>query len=242
MNCPDCDSIEIVKNGFIHNGKQKYLCKNCDRQFVENPQNKIISQSQWEVVDKLLLEKIPIAGISRVTGISEPWLQKYINAKYEKIPQKIEIVKKKGQLTIEYDEMWSFVESKSNKQWIWLAIDRDSREIVGVYVGSRDRIGAQGLWESLPAVYRQCAVCYTDFWAAYNKVLPTKRHHAVGKESGKTNHIERFNLTMRQRISRLVRKTLSFSKKMKNHIGAIWNFVHYYNLDIAPKLCKITTS
>ena len=96
--------------------------------------------------------------------------------------------------------------------------------------------------ESLPAVYRQCAVCYTDFWAAYNKVLPTKRHHAVGKESGKTNHIERFNLTMRQRISRLVRKTLSFSKKMKNHIGAIWNFVHHYNLDIAPKLCKITTS
>ena len=96
MNCPDCDSIEIVKNGFIHNGKQKYLCKNCDRQFVENPQNKIISQSQWEVVDKLLLEKIPIAGISRVTGISEPWLQKYINAKYEKIPQKIEIVKKKA--------------------------------------------------------------------------------------------------------------------------------------------------
>ena len=96
MNCPDCDSIEIVKNGFIHNGKQKYLCKNCDRQFVENPQNRIILQSQWKVVDKLLLEKIPIAGISRVTGISEPWLQKYINAKYEKIPQKIEIVKKKA--------------------------------------------------------------------------------------------------------------------------------------------------
>jgi IS1 family transposase len=144
MNCQDCDSIEIVKNGFIHNSKQKYLCKNCDRQFVENPQNKIISQSQ--------------------------------------------------------------------------------RKIVGVYVGSRDHIGAQGLWESLPAVYRQCAVCYTDFWAAYNKVLPTKRHHAVGKESGKTNHIERFNLTMRQRISRLVRKTriiLKFHRTITTKIERI---------------------
>lgn len=96
MNCPDCDSIEIVKNGSIHNGKQKYLCKKCDRQFVENPKNKIIPLSQWEFVDKLLLEKIPIAGISRVTGISEPWLQKYINEKYENVPKKIEIVKKKA--------------------------------------------------------------------------------------------------------------------------------------------------
>lgn len=33
--------------------------------------------------------------------------------------------------------MWSFVGSKNNKQWIWLAIDADSREIVGVYVGEK---------------------------------------------------------------------------------------------------------
>ena len=52
--------------------------------------------------------------------------------------------------------------------------------------------------------------------------------------------IERFNLTLRQRISRLVRKTLSFSKKIEAHIGAIWNFIHNYNAEIASKLA-ITT-
>ena len=139
---------------------------------------------------------------------------------------------KKSQLTIQCDEMWSFVEMKSNKKWIWLAIDVASKQIVGVYVGSRDRIGAKGLWDSLPPVYRQCAVCYTDFWSAYEEIFPTKRHKAVGKESGKTNCIERFNCTMRQRISRLVRKTLSFSKKLENHIGAIWNFIHHYNAEL----------
>ena len=144
-------------------------------------------------------------------------------------------------MTIECDEMWSFVKSKNDKQWIWPAPDLDSKEIVGIYVGSRDRIGAEGLWKSLPPVYRQCAVSYTDFQAAYEAVFPTKRHHAVVKESGKTSHIERFNLTMRQRISRLVRETLSFSKKLKNHIGAIWNFVHHYNQVIAPKLANTTT-
>ena len=64
--------------------------------FVENPPNKRIPQQLWDMVDKLLLEKIPIAGISRVTEISEPWLQQYINQKYEHVPQQIDISKKGG--------------------------------------------------------------------------------------------------------------------------------------------------
>ncbi|MBD2744677.1 IS1 family transposase, partial [Coleofasciculus sp. FACHB-1120] len=78
----------------------------------------------------------------------------------------------------------------------------------------------------------QCAVVYTDFWVAYAAVLPSKRHRAVGKETGKTSYIERFNNTLRQRVSRLVRKTLSFSKSLENHIGAIWYFVHDYNASL----------
>jgi insertion element IS1 protein InsB len=76
-------------------------------------------------------------------------------------------------------------------------------------------------------------VSYTDFWDAYSQIFPSVRYHAVGKETGQTSHIERFNCTLRQRISRLVRKTLSFSKKLSNHIGAIWNFIHHYNSTLA---------
>ena len=67
------------------------------------------------------------------------------------------------------------------------------------------------------------------FVLSYGIVFPKKRHQAVSKDSGKTNYIERFNNTMRQRRSRLVRKTLSFSKKFSNHLGAIWYFIHEYN-------------
>ncbi len=101
--------------------------------------------------------------------------------------------------------------------------------IIGVHIGDRSEQGAKKLWDSLPSVYRQCAVAYTDFWRAYALVFPTPRHKPVGKESDKTNYIERFNCTMRQRVSRLVRKTLSFSKKLENLIGAIWFFIHHYN-------------
>ena len=62
--------------------------------------------------------------------------------------------------------MWSFVGNKGNKPWIWLALDIRTREIVGMYIGDRSRDGAQGLWDTLPGVYRHCAVAYTDFWLA----------------------------------------------------------------------------
>lgn len=40
MNCPNCKSEGIVKNGFRINEKQNYRCLNCDRQFLENPENR----------------------------------------------------------------------------------------------------------------------------------------------------------------------------------------------------------
>jgi insertion element IS1 protein InsB len=236
MKCPRCESQYIVKNGHTHNGKQSFKCRNCARQFVMAPRHQPISAETRKLIDKLLLEKISLAGISRATGVSERWLQYYVNKKLGAVKRQVEVKsKKKGQLIIQCDEMWSFVGDKSNKQWIWLAIDVFTKEIVGVYIGKRDQTGAQGLWDSLPAVYRQCAVSYTDFWSAYGIVFPQKRHRAVGKDTGKTNYIERFNNTMRQRRSRLVRKTLSFSKILSNHIGAIWYFIHEYNATLSIK-------
>ena len=72
--------------------------------------------------------------------------------------------KPKGQLTLQLDEMWSFVKNKRKKQWLWIALDQKTREIVGLYIGDRSKKSAEEIWQSLPPVYRQCAVCYTDFW------------------------------------------------------------------------------
>ncbi len=131
------------------------------------------------------------------------------------------------------DQLWSFVDNKNNKQWVWLALDADPREIIGVYIGARDEAAARGLWDSLPPAYRQCAVAYTDFWAAYAAVLPSKRHRAVGKETGKTSYVERLNNT---------RKTSSVSFSAQNLVQFLrhWRItsvlfgmrVHYYNASL----------
>jgi insertion element IS1 protein InsB len=232
--CPACGSRHLIKNGSVHNGKSKHQCKNCGRQFVVNSTKTTVSSETKQLIDRLLLERVSLRGISRVAQVSWSWLQDYVNQGLARIPRQIEVsIKSPGRLTIECDELWSFVNSKKNDVYVWLAIDRNSRKIVGCFVGDRTRKSARQLWASLPIVYQKCAVTYTDFWQAYNTVIPYKRHRAVGKESGQTNHIERLNNTFRQRVSRLVRDSLSFSKKLNNHIGAIWYFIHGYNAELA---------
>lgn len=232
--CPDCGSRHLIKNGSVHNAKPKRHCKNCGYQFVDNPTKTTVSSEVKQLIDRLLLERISLRGIARVTQVSWSWLQDYVNQTLAHTPRQIGVsVKSPGRLTIECDEMWSFVNNKKNDVYIWLAIDRDSQKIVGCFVGDRTRKSARQLWASLPTVYQQCAVAYTDFWQAYKTVIPVKHHRAVGKETGLTNRIERLNNTFRQRVSRLVRASLSFSKKLNNHIGAIWYFIHGYNAEVA---------
>lgn len=235
--CPECGKTKTKKNGHIHNGKQNNRCKECGRQFVNDPKQKIITEEEKEQIRKLLLERIPLRGICRVMGISLGWLLGFMTSEYEQLPDDLNFRTnvETNELIIwslesEVDEMWSFVGSKENKQWIWIAMDANSRQIITFHVGDRSRESARNLWNSIPEHYREKAVFYTDDWDSYNEVIPSDRHRVV---KGKGNHIERFNCTIRQRVSRLVRKALSFSKKLKNHIGAIKYFICHYNLERA---------
>jgi insertion element IS1 protein InsB len=79
-------------------------------------------------------------------------------------------------------------------------------------------------------VYQEQATFYTDQYEVYKGVVPSAQHRAISKLTRKTNHVERFNCTLRQRVSRLVRSTLSFSKNLANHIGSITYFICDYNL------------
>jgi insertion element IS1 protein InsB len=133
-------------------------------------------------------------------------------------------------LKVEADAMSSFVQTKANKQWIWIAMDAKSRQVMAFHVGDRSRRSAKRLWAKIPQAYRRQATFYTDQYVGYEGVIPAAQHKAISKLARKTNHMERFNNTLRQRVSRLVREALSFSKKLTNHIGAIKLFICHYNL------------
>ena len=105
-------------------------------------------------------------------------------------------------------------------------MDRASRCIVGCFFGQRDALGAFGLWQSLPAPYLD-AVCHTDRLSAYKGVVFGALHRIGG-----TQHIERFNATLRLKLPHLVRKSLSFCRKQTNLETVMWLFIHRYNASL----------
>jgi IS1 family transposase len=150
-------------------------------------------------------------------------------------PLKATVAEAQEEDVLELDEVCSFVQNKKNKRWLWLALCRRTRQIVSFAIGDRSAQTCRQLFLKLPPAYQSCH-SFSDFWEAYPKVWKTGKHQSVGKESGETAHVERWNNTLRQRLARYVRKTLSFSKSDAFHHLATKAFIVHHNLQRKLKL------
>ncbi|MGE3541697.1 MAG: IS1 family transposase [Candidatus Tectimicrobiota bacterium] len=241
--CPTCGSPRYKKNGHTRHGKQNHQCKACGRQFTADAVDRRIADEQRRHIAQLLCERVSLRGICRAVGVSLTWLLHFMVECFLACPDDLHVQAPAhptavvmSRLEAEADEMWSFVQKKANKQWIGIAMDATNRQIMAFHVGDRSRESGKALWSDIPAVYREHATFHTDQYEVYKGVIPTAQHRAITKKARKTHHIERFNNTLRQRVSRLVRETLSFSKILANHIGAIKYFICHYNLEKAGAL------
>jgi insertion element IS1 protein InsB len=235
--CPWCQSSKYKKHGPIYNGKQHHHCHACGRQFVQCCEPYRIAEDKRRLIERLLVERISLRGICRAVGVTLKWLLGFLVQGFEALPDHLHVqpitckqTVMIQRLEVEADAMASFVQNKANKQGMWIAMDATSRQVIAFYVGDRSRKSAQRRWATIPQTYRQHVTFYTDQSVVYAGVIPAAQHRAISKLARKTNHIERFNTTLRQRVSRLVREALSFSKKLANHIGAIKLFICHSNL------------
>ena len=167
LRCPQCGLSHIKRNGLTHYEKQNYRCKDCDRQFVEDSQH--INEEVKDLIKVLLLERLSLRGICRVTGVSLTWLLDFIAEFYAESPDdlNVKVCQARGvvqllRLEAEADEMWSFVISKRNKQWIWIALDVTTKQVIAFYVGDRSASSARELWQCIPQVYRDHATFHKD--------------------------------------------------------------------------------
>lgn len=71
------------------------------------------------------------------------------------------------------DELWSFVLKTTQQAWTWIALCVITTQVVAFAVGDRSEITCQRPWETAPQAYKS-AHCYSDFWRAYQAVLPQK--------------------------------------------------------------------
>ena len=238
--CPYCLGTNLRAKGWKKKKglkkNRRYKCKDCKKHIMLEGSLWFVSKTQINLIDKLLLERIALRAICRVVEISLTWLLCYVKKLYSKQPDDLNYcMPKRAEVELqvidsELDEMWSFVQKKKNKQWIWIAQCRETRQVIAFHVGSRKREDAQKLWKKLPDKIQNQGYFYSDDWDAYKGVFPKERHH-YSTQKKETNHLERLNCTIRQRVSRLVRKSLSFSKIIENHIGALKYFFANYNLE-----------
>ncbi len=92
------------------------------------------------------------------------------------------------------------------------------------------------LWEAIPESSAIGALFYGLLVGLSSSDSQLEQHTAVGKETGETAHVERWNNTLRQRLARFVRKTLSFSNSLVMHDICLRLFLHRYNLEQASIL------
>ena len=231
--CPNCHSTNIVKNGHTRHGNQRCLCHDCGKTCVLIPRR---DKDLDHFMEKALRERLSLRGIARIFGVSIQRVLLLLQRLARSLPGlRHSLTPAQADDILELDELYSFVESKKQKRWLWVALCRRTRQVVAFVIGDRSEKSCRKLFGGLPAGYRRCA-SYSDFWSCYAKVFQTGRHESVGKDTGQTAHVERWNCTLRQRAGRYVRKTLSFSKTDRYHHLATKYFIWHYNLD-----CLINT-
>lgn len=221
ITCPHCSSFNLKKNGKTRHKKQKYLCKECRRQFITDYAYQGCRPFIRSLILKMTLNGSGIRDISRVLAISVNTVLKTIREAAAKLP--VLRVPTKAQ-TIELDEFWSFVGSKSNQPWTWLGLTSSTRRIGAVVNGRRTNKNCALLLEKYQN--SQISEFASDEWQSYPKYIPTDLHY-VGKD--KTQRIERTNLNFRLHLKRLARRTIAFSKSNEMHDAVINLYVHHHN-------------
>ena len=181
-----------------------------------------------------------LRGLSRVFGVHRLSIASWIKEHVQSLPSlRSTILPARADDVLEFDEAWSFVLKKVNKRWLWTVMCRRTRQIIAFVIGDRSEKTCRRLWCKIPWDYRHC-LAYSDFWKAYQEVLPEETHLAVGKDSGQISHMERWYCTLRQRQARYVRKTLSFSKcEAFHHMVTKW-FIIDHNLNMKSQLSSLT--
>ena len=124
------------------------------------------------------------------------------------------------------DEMWTFVQKKKQKAWIWLCYSKMTKKILAVHIGNRGKESAKKLINQVPNMKIYC----TDDWDAYGCAIEDPEKREIGKRN--TQDIERFNLRLRMLLARLQRRTIKFSKSWERLEYSVNLVINRYNYQL----------
>lgn len=149
-----------------------------------------------------------ISSISRIIKVSKTTVLRRILKASQQLSKS---VINESKQEYEVDEMCTFVITKKdhNYTYITYAINRHTRQIIDFVIGNRSKEMISKVINTLLSL--SPTRIYTDKLNIYPSIIPAYLH--CNKKRG-TNYIERKNLTIRNQLKRLSRKTICFSKNI----------------------------
>ncbi|CAG5087376.1 IS1 family transposase [Parvicella tangerina] len=210
MKCKKCAN-KCIKKGFQQNRfyrKQRYQCKECKTYQLEEYSYRIYSSKSDQKLIQLNAEGNSISGMARILEYSKQTIIRRIQYLAERV--KPPIVSEYHQ-TYEVDELWTYVGNKeTGEAWITYAINRKTNKVISFNVGGKTTRDMAKVILPVKQLYPKRIV--TDKLNIYPNLVKPIEHDT---RKHRNNHIERANLTLRQHLRRLSRKTLAYSKSLK---------------------------
>ena len=145
IDCPDCQSKDLVKHGYSENGTQRYRCKACRRCVQwEYPYTAWLPGVKEQIITQTL-NSSRVSDVSRHLDITKPPViaelrrqePAEVNLAYAEYVKQQALPGLEIEIRTEADEFWSYVGSKDNQRWTWYTLDRANGVILAHQNGRR---------------------------------------------------------------------------------------------------------
>jgi insertion element IS1 protein InsB len=183
-------------------GKQRYKCKACSSYFLLG-EKVVYGVDTKRAAIGLYVDGSCIRAVARFFKVSHVTIQRWIRL----LGGKVHVCLPKKVDKIEIDELYSFIGRKENRKWVWMAICRNTKRMLGFQIGGRGKKTLQKLYEKIKPM--EVITYYTDKHAPYGCILPKDKHDS---SKGGTNTIEGLNGSIRRYLARFNRRTVCYSK------------------------------
>lgn len=158
MTCLRCQHGTAVKAGTTNANTQRFRCNDCGARFTEPRQSPLgthtTTMDEAVKVFTLLTEGMSVRAASRVTGIHKTTILSLLLTVGEKCASLFDArLQNLRPRYIQADEIWAFVQKKQKRmtandpaergdQYVWIALDSETKAVLNYYVGKRDELSA----------------------------------------------------------------------------------------------------
>jgi len=161
-----------------------------------------------------------------VTGIHHTTIMNWVKESAQELPEDEE----DHPLVAELDELQTYVSRKTDKIWLWTAINHYAPGILAIEVGDRSGQTFAKLWQRIETWKSRRYL--TDGYCVYANYIDPEKHLVLPKIL--LTRVEEENTRLRHYLARLHRATLCYSKSQEMLRYSVRLLMHYLRFRIIP--------